>query len=460
MPETSSSTSISPRLERIAKLAKQSPKMTFTTLAHHIDIDWLREAYRRTRKSGAPGVDGQRSEEYAADLEGNLQSLLARAKSGTYRAPPVRRVFIPKGDGEGQRPLGVPTFEDKILQRAVAMTLEAVYEQDFLDCSYGFRPKRSAHDALNALRNELMRLGSGWVLEADLRKFFDTLDHSHLRELLQQRVRDGVLLRLIGKWLNAGVLTGNELSHPESGSPQGGVVSPLLANIYLHEVLDVWFETMVKPRLNGRASLFRYADDFVIVFSRRDDAQRVMDVLPKRLGKYGLALHPDKTRLVRFRRPARRTSRKAGGTKLGWPESFDFLGFTHHWMESKKGKWVVKLRTAVSRISRTLRRATDWCRRHRHQPVPWQHEQLCRALLGHYGYFSITGNVRQVERVRREVVGIWRKWLNRRSQRRCMPWPRMRALLERYPLPEPRVMRVFARAPVVWRTGKSKSRMR
>ena len=226
----------------------------------------------------------------------------------------MRRVFIPKGDGEGQRPLGVPTFEDKILQRAVAMTLEAVYEQDFLDCSYGFRPKRSAHDALNALRNELMRLGSGWVLEADLRKFFDTLDHSHLRELLQQRVRDGVLLRLIGKWLNAGVLTGNELSHPESGSPQGGVVSPLLANIYLHEVLDVWFETMVKPRLSGRASLFRYADDFVIVFSRRDDAQRVLDVLPKRLGKYGLALHPDKTRLVRFRRPARRTSRRRSET--------------------------------------------------------------------------------------------------------------------------------------------------
>ena len=181
MPETSSSISISPRLERIAKMAKQSPKMAFTTLAHHIDIDWLREAHRRTRKSGAPGVDGQSSEEYAAGLEGNLQSLLARAKSGTYRAPPVRRVFIPKGDGEGQRPLGVPTFEDKILQRAVAMTLEAVYEQDFLDCSYGFRPKRSAHDALNALRNELMLLGSGWVLEADLRKFFDTLDHSHLR---------------------------------------------------------------------------------------------------------------------------------------------------------------------------------------------------------------------------------------------------------------------------------------
>lgn len=448
MPETSSSTSISPRLERIAKLAKQSPTMTFTTLAHHIDIDWLREAYRRTRKSGAPGVDGQRSEQYVADLEANLRSLLARAKSGTYRAPPVRRVFIPKGDGEGQRPLGVPTFEDKVLQRAVAMTLEAVYEQDFLDCSYGFRPKRSAHDALNALRNELMHAGTGWVLEADLRKFFDTLDHSHLIELLRRRVHDGVLLRLVGKWLKAGVLTGDELSHPEAGSPQGGVVSPLLANIYLHEVLDVWFETEVKPRLRGRASLFRYADDFVIVFTRRDDARRVLDVLPKRLGKYALALHPEKTRLIPFGRPSLRASRRAGRQEGNWPGTFDFLGFTHHWMKSTKGNWIVKLRTAKSRVSRTLRRAADWCRRHRHQPVPWQHAQLCRALLGHYGYFSITGNVRMVENVRRQVERIWCKWLNRRSQRRRMPWPRMLALLKRYPLPEPRVMRVFAIAPI------------
>ena len=460
MPETSSSTIISPRLERIAKLARQSPTMALTTLAHHIDTDWLREAYRRTRKNGAPGIDGQTSQQYAKNLEENLQSLLCRAKSGMYRAPPVRRVFIPKGDGKGERPLGIPTFEDKVLQRAVAMTMEAVYEQDFLECSYGFRPGRSAHDALNALRNELMLIGSGWVLEADIRKFFDTLDHGHLRQLLHRRVRDGVLLRLIGKWLNAGILTEGELSHPEAGSPQGGVISPLLANIYLHEILDVWFERMVKPRLKGRASLFRYADDFVIVFSRQDDARRVMDVLPKRFGKYGLTLHPKKTRLVRFRRPARGTSRRLGGTKLGWPESFDFLGFTHHWMESRNGKWVVKLRTSAARVSRTLRRAAQWCCRHRHRSVPWQHEQLCRALLGHYGYFAVTGNLEAVERVGWEVVRIWRKWLNRRSQRKSMPWPRMHQLLKRYPLPQPRIMRAFARAPTVWRIGKSKSRMR
>lgn len=441
MPETLSSPSISPRLERIAELAKRTPKAALTTLAHHIDIDWLRHAYRRTRKSGAVGIDGQTAQSYAAVLEANLQSLLDRAKSGMYRAPPVRRVFIPKGDGKELRPIGIPTFEDKILQRAVAMVLGAVYEQDFLPCSYGFRPGRSAHQALNDLRNEVMAVKGGWVLEADIRSFFDMLDHGHLQQILRQRVRDGVLLRLIGKWLNAGVLAEGELSRPESGSPQGGVISPLLANIFLHEVLDEWFERVVKPRLKGQASLIRYADDFVIVFSRKDDAHRVMGVLPKRFGKYGLTLHPEKTRLVRFRRPSK------GGPPSKRPGSFDFLGFTHHWAKSKKGNWVVKQRTSSNRISRTVRRANLWCRKHRHRPVPWQHKRLLRALLGHYAYFSITGNIAAVERVKRAVVTVWWKWLNRRSQRKAMPWRRMIKLLKRYPLPWPRTMRPFTTAP-------------
>lgn len=447
MPETPSSTSISTRLERIAELARQMPTVALTTLAHHIDIDWLREAYARTRKSGAAGVDGQTAEQYAEHLESNLEVLLDRAKSGTYQAPPVRRVMIPKGDGKGQRPLGIPTFEDKVLQRAVAMALEAVYEQEFLDCSYGFRPGRSAHDALNALRNELMAVGGGWVLEADIRKYFDTLDHGHLRQMLSRRVRDGVLLRLIGKWLNAGVLTEGEVSYPEAGTPQGGVISPLLANVYLHEVLDVWFEREVKPGLRGRARLFRYADDFVMVFSLRDDARRVKSELSKRFGRYGLALHPGKTRLLRFRRPAKGASRRQGDARRRWPQSFDFLGFTHHWAKSRNDHWVVKLRTSSARISRTLRRANEWCRRHRHQPVPWQRERLARALSGHYNYFGITGNYGALERVRRVVVAIWRKWLHRRSQRRAMPWARMYALLERHPLPRPRVRRAFTMAP-------------
>jgi RNA-directed DNA polymerase len=261
MTETPSSISISTKLERIGKLAREAPGMVFTTLAHHIDIDWLREAYRRTRKDGAPGVDRLTAEEYAANLGGNLRSLLDRAKSGTYRAPPVRRVHIPKGNGSETRPIGIPTFEDKVLQRAVAMVLEAVYEQDFLDCSYGFRPRRSAHQALESVRNLAMAMNGGWVLEVDILKFFDNLSHEHLRAILRQRVLDGVLLRLVGKWLNAGVLEDGVTTYPDSGSPQGGVISPIAANIYLHEVLDMWFENIVKPRLSGVAHLVRYADE-------------------------------------------------------------------------------------------------------------------------------------------------------------------------------------------------------
>jgi group II intron reverse transcriptase/maturase len=235
--------------------------MALTTLAHHIDVDFLREAYRRTRKDGAPGVDRQTADEYAQNLEANLQALLDRFKSGTYRAPPVKRVHIPKGDGSKTRPIGIPTFEDKVLQRAVAMVLEAIYEQEFLDCSYGFRPNRSAHQALDALWKTLTEMKGGWVLEVDIKGFFDSLDHGHLRGFLDQRVRDGVLRRAVDKWLKAGVMEAGVLTHPDAGTPQGGVVSPLLANVYLHEVLDRWFETQVRPRLVGRATLIRYADD-------------------------------------------------------------------------------------------------------------------------------------------------------------------------------------------------------
>lgn len=254
MTETPSLTTISTKLERIAKQAQQAPDMAFTTLAHHIDLEWLREAYRRTRKDGAVGVDGQSAKEYAENLEGNLRSLLDRAKSGAYRAPPVRRVHIPKGDGKETRPLGIPTFEDKVLQRAVAMVLEAIYEQDFLNCSFGFRPGRSARQALEELWTPAVKMAGGWVVELDIRKYFDTLDHERLREVLRRRVRDGVILRLIGKWLNAGVLEDGELSYPDAGTPQGGVISPILANIYLHEVLDVWFELRRSPRMTHLCS--------------------------------------------------------------------------------------------------------------------------------------------------------------------------------------------------------------
>jgi RNA-directed DNA polymerase len=438
MPGTPSPDPISTRRQRIAELARQSPQVAFTTLAHHIDIDWLKEAYRRTRKDGAVGVDGQTAEAYAVDLEANLRSLLGRAKSGRYQAPPVRRVHIPKGTGSETRPIGIPTFEDKILQRAVAMILEAVYEQDFLDCSYGFRPGRSAHQALNALRQRLMEVRGGCVIEIDIRKFFDTMSHRHLHAILRRRVRDGVLLRLIGKWLNAGVLEEGSVTHPDSGSPQGGVISPILSNAYLHEVLDTWFEQTVKRRLKGRAHLIRYADDAVLVFEREGDARRVLDVLPKRFGKYGLTLHPEKTRMVPFQGLPSGT---LPGSREERPGTFDFLGFTHYWGRTLKGNWTVKRKTAKVRFRRSLKVIAEWCRVHRHRPLPEQWAALTAKLRGHYAYYGITGNSRCLGSFRHHAGRAWQKWLSRRSGRARIPWERFGALERRYPLPPARLPR-------------------
>jgi group II intron reverse transcriptase/maturase len=409
------------------------PQVALTTLAHQLDHDLLLEAYRRTRKDGAVGVDGQTAEAYAEKLESHLQSLLERAKSGTYRAPPVRRVHIPKAGSVKTRPIGIPTFEDKVLQRAVAMLLEAAYEQDFRDCSYGFRPGRSAHQALQVLWKGLMDLGGGWVLELDIERFFDTLDHERLREILRQRVRDGVLLRLIGKWLGAGVLEEGSLVLPEVGTPQGGVISPLLANVFLDAVLDGWFEDVVKPRLRGRALLVRYADDAVLVFECEEDARRVLEVLPKRLAKYGLLLHPDKTRLVAFRRPPP----GGGGPR---PGAFDFLGFTHYWGRARRGFPAVLRKTARDRFTRSLRAVGQWCRQHRHLPLAEQQRVLRQKLRGHYAYYGITGNHRALSSFYRQTERVWWKWLGRRSNRAPKSWEWFWRLKERHPLPPPRIV--------------------
>ena len=421
---------VSTRQERIAKLASQSPEMSFTSLAYLMDLPWLTEAYHRTRKRGATGVDGQTWHEYGQNLEANLQSLLDRAKSGLYRAPPVRRVYIPKaGDPTQKRPIGIPTLEDKVLQRAVVMLLGPIYEQDFVDGSFGFRPGRGAHQALERLWKETMNTNGGWILEVDISKFFDTLDHGHLREFVQRRVRDGVLLRLIGKWLKAGVMEDGQISHPDSGSPQGGVISPLLANVFLHYVLDKWFQEDVQPRLAGRAYLIRYADDFVIGFTDERDAHRVMDVLPKRFERYGLKLHPTKTRLVRFQKPNDRDE------SSGKPGSFDLLGFTHYWGRSLRGSWVVKRKTSDSRLSRALRTINQWCGKNRHEPLAEQQQALSRKLRGHCAYYGITGNSNSLSAFRLWVVRIWRRWLSRRNRERGMTWDCFNRLLERYPLP-------------------------
>jgi group II intron reverse transcriptase/maturase len=432
MSGSSTPRSISTKQARIAKLAQQMPGAAMRSLAHHMDLEWLREAFRRTRKDGAVGVDGQMAAEYAANLEDNLQSLLDRAKSGSYRAPPVRRVHIPKGDGSQTRPIGIPTFEDKILQRAVAMLLEPVYEEDFYDFSYGFRPRRSAHDASEALYQGLWDMRGGWVLDVDIKSFFDTLDRKKLRDLLRQRVVDGVVVRLVGKWLQAGVLDDGAVRRFATGTPQGGVISPLLSNIYLHEVTDKWWVRDVLPRMRGKAFMVRYADDLVMVFSDEQDALRVRRVLARRVERFGLNLHPEKTRLVRFQRPRWDGS----GAK---PGSFDFLGFTHLWVRSRQGNWTLKRKTAKGRFSRALRALNQWMRRARHVPLARQAKMLGRKMAGHFNYYGVRGNSDALSRFHHEVHRLWKKWLGRRSQRARMTWEKFNRLLRRYPLPPARL---------------------
>lgn len=434
--ETTDSQAVSTGQRRIAELARLHPDVGFTSLNQYITTPWMREAHRLTRKDGAVGIDGQTAADFAADLDANLESLREAAMSGRYRAPAVRRVHIPKDDGK-TRPLGIPAFSDKVLQRLIVMILGPLYEQVFLACSYGFRPGRSAHDALTALREAIMPSG-GWVVDVDIRQFFDTLDHAHLRDFVQLRVRDGVIRRLIGKWLNAGVLEDGVTRRPDEGTPQGGNISPLLGNIYLHYVLDVWFEREVRPRLSGRATMVRYADDVVMVFQNRHDAERVMEVLPRRLEKYGLSLHPDKTRLVPFKRPSevhRDDDERDDGPTSG---SFDFLGFTHHWCRSRKGNWVVKRKTSSKRLARAIRRVAHWCRANRHLPMREQHAALSRKIIGHCNYYGITGNSPSLVEFARQVERYWRYWLDRRDRGRSMTWERFVPLIRgRFRLPTP-----------------------
>jgi RNA-directed DNA polymerase len=445
MTGTPSSETVSTKRERIAELARNAPDMAFTNLAHHIDLDWLLTAYHQTRKDGAVGVDGQTAADYEINLIGNLQDLLNRAKSGTYVAPPVRRVQIPKAGSPGEtRPLGIPTFEEKILQRAVLMVLEPVYETDFLDVSHGFRPGRGAHGALESLWKQAMNLRCGWIVDVDLRKFFETIDHGHLREFLKRRVRDGVILRLIGKWLNAGVLEGGVLTNPDQGTPQGGVISPLLANIFLHYVLDEWFEAEVRPRLKGEAFLIRYADDFVIGTIDESDARRIMEVLPKRMSKYGLTVHPEKTRLIRFQ-PERPSDPAIEERDPPAPRSFDFLGFTHYWGRSLRGRWVVKRKTAKSRLKRALQTLSAWCRENLHQPVAFQHQKLSEKLRGHYAYYGIIGNFASLRSFLHGTRRTWRWWLGRRGQGGPVTWPDFVRLEQSYMLPRARVVHSLAR---------------
>jgi group II intron reverse transcriptase/maturase len=432
MANASTLENLSPELLRVVERAQREPEGRFHSLAHLIDVPALERAYRRMRKDAAVGVDGVTKEQYGQDLERNLQDLHTRMKAKRYRHQPIRRVHIPKVHGK-TRPIGISAFEDKLVQDAVREVLEAIYEQDFLDCSYGFRPKRRAHDAIRTLDRIVHRAEVSWILEADIVSFFDSLDRTKLKEMLETRVADGSLLRLIGKCLHVGVLDGVELSTSESGTAQGSVLSPLLGNVYLHYVLDLWFEQEVKPRLRGRANLIRYADDFIIGFEDEEDARRVMAILGKRLGRFGLALHPDKTRLFPFRRPpAGQKSGKGSAT-------FDFLGFTLYWARSRKGRWGMLCKTRRASLRRAIQSVYEWCHRHRHKSVKEQHAALTRRIQGHFNYFGVSGNFRSLLLVIEQAKRSWYKWLCRRSHRKRLTWERFADLLRDFPLPVPRI---------------------
>lgn len=428
MAATSMAEAMSPELLKVMERAKD-PKFVFLSLAHLVDEEALTRAFHRIRKDGAVGVDGITKEQYGQELESNIRSLHQRLKAMQWRHQPILRVHIPKEKGK-RRPIGISTFEDKVVQEALREVLEAVYEPIFRDCSYGFRKGRGAHDALRALNRVLYRGEGNWILELDVQSYFDSIDREMLKEMLQERVVDGPLLRLIGKCLHVGVLDGEEYSEPGEGTAQGSVLSPILGNIYLHHVLDVWFERDVIPRLRGKARLIRFADDGVIAFEREDDARRVMGVITKRFEKYGLKLHPEKTRLVRHERPDWGDSAGKG------PGTFDFLGFTHYWFESRRGRWLPRVKTRKARVRRFITAVAYWCRRHRHEEVKDQHAALARRIHGHFNYFGVNGNVPSLRHVARACEVVWRKWLNRRGQRARMTWDRFADLRRDFPLPK------------------------
>jgi len=430
MSDAETSRSMSPGLMKVAERAKRHPDKQMLSLAHHIDEAALERVYRRLRRNAAVGVDGITVEHYGEQLAANLQALRARMKAGQYRHQPIRRVNIPKENGTS-RPIGISTVEDKIVQGALRDVLEAIYEQDFFDSSYGFRPRRSAHDAIRELNRVITGGSANYIVEADIVSFFDSIDRTKLMKMLRDRIADETLMRLVGKCLNVGILEGERYLEANEGTAQGSSLSPLLGNVYLHHVLDVWYERVVRPRLKGRSALIRYADDFVLCFELADDAQRVWSVLEQRFAEFGLALHPKKTRSFRFQPP-----RDGDGHGSA---TFDFLGFTVHWQRGLTGTWRVALRTRKARLGRAIQAVSDWCRRHRHKPIDEQRLALTRKLNGHYNYFGVNGNSKALSRLYYEVHRVWRTWLNRRSQRARMTWKRFTELRRAHPLPLPQI---------------------
>jgi group II intron reverse transcriptase/maturase len=444
-------------LERIRQAARRDRKQRFTALLHHLyDVERLRAAYRAIKKDAAAGVDGQTWEQYGEKLEENLRDLSARLKRGAYRAKPVRRVYIPKVGKPGElRPLGVPALEDKIVQRATVEVLSAIYEQDFLGFSYGFRTGRSPHQALDALAVGIETRRVNWVLDADIRRFYDTLDHGWLVRFVEHRVGDRRVLRLIQKWLNAGVLEEGKRIQSEVGTVQGGSISPLLSNIFLHYVFDLWAQRWRRKQAHGDVIVVRFADDFVAGFEHRQEAEQFLAELRERFAKVGLELHADKTRIVEFGRSAERNRRNRGGGK---PETFNFLGFTHSCAKTRKGWFTVLRQTMRQRWQAKLRAVKAELRQRLHSPLPEQGAYLRSVILGHTRYYGVPMNGPALGAFRQEVAFLWRTVLRRRSQGNHLTWTRMKQLVTRW-LPSPRICHPYplVRLGVITQGG---SRMR
>jgi RNA-directed DNA polymerase len=430
-----SSPTVSTKLARIAEQSKRDATLVFTTLAHLMDEDFLTEAFYQLRKDAAAGIDQMTATEYAVNPGERIADLHRRLVAREYRAQPARRVWIPKGDG-GQRPLAILVLEDKIVQRAVAMLLEAIYEPHFREFSFGFRRQRSAHQALTYLRQQCLEHDINWIIDADIAKFFDTISWEELRAILQKRVNDGAILRLIGMWLHVGVVEGDRITNQEMGTPQGAPISPILANIFLHSVLDEWFHNDVRTRMNGSCFLARFADDFVMGFSLKSDAERVYRVLPKRFERFGLRIHPEKSRMVQFSRPYWKQGKGPG--------SFAFLGFTHYWGKMLSGGWTIKRKTQGKRLSRFLSGIGDWCKANLHEPMAKQYGILSAKLRGHYQYYGVRGNYKMLEVTYEGTRAKWKKWLSRRNSKDRMGWEKFAAQVEAiFDLPKPRIVHAF-----------------
>jgi group II intron reverse transcriptase/maturase len=415
----------------IAERAKKFRDEPLTNLHSFIDESLLLECFMSLNKKGATGVDGQSWEDYNEVKGERMPKLMAQFKSGSYRAPLVRRTYIPKGKGK-RRPLGLPRTEDKLLQKAVTRVLTPIYEQEFCTTSYGFRPGKSQHQALEMVFKEVSFKGKYYVIDADITNYFGSIDHGKLREFLDLRIKDGVIRKMIDKWLKAGVLEDGQVSYPEEGTPQGGVISPLLSNIYLHYVLDEWFTQVIQPRLKAASKLIRFADDFLLLFSSKETAERVMEVLPKRLGKYGLSLHPEKTKLVEVNNK---------GGKGG--RTFDFLGFTHFMGKSRRGKNILKRKTRRKKLRFSLHNINIWIRNNRHLPIRRLIPKLNRKLQGHYGYYGITFNGRSLNQYSHKVRRLLFKWMNRRGGKKPMNWDKFQSILNHYALAKPRIVHSY-----------------